>query len=192
MQAGLTADTFAKLLDRLDPDREQAGERYEELRRTLTRFFEWRGAPFAEEHTDEVFNRIARKLSAGVEVRNIGSYCYEVARLVCLEALKGKDSKRASLDPNNHDIAVVDRADEARESEIRLACLEDCLDSLPIESRELIVEYYQDDKRDRIERRKSLAARLGLQREALANRAQRLRDRLEQCVKSCWRKKMTI
>ena len=192
MQAGLTADTFAKLLDRLDPDRERAGERYEELRRTLTRFFEWRGAPFAEEHTDEVFNRIARKLSAGVEVRNIGSYCYEVARLVCLEALKGKDSKRASLDPNNHDIAVVDRADEARESEIRLACLEDCLDSLPIESRELIVEYYQDDKRDRIERRKSLAARLGLQREALANRAQRLRDKLEQCVKSCLRRKMAI
>src|SRR5438874_1643348 len=192
MQAGLTADTFAKLLDRLDPDRERAGERYEELRRTLTRFFEWRGAPFAEEHTDEVFNRIARKLSAGVEVRNIGSYCYEVARLVCLEALKGKDSKRASLDPNNHDIAVVDRADEARESEIRLACLEDCLDSLPIDSRELIVEYYKDNKRERIEQRKSLAASLGLQREALANRAQRLRDKLEQCVKSCLRRKMAI
>ena len=191
MQAGLTADTFAKLLDRLDPDRERAGERYEELRRTLTRFFEWRGAPFADEHTDEVFNRIARKLSAGVEVRNIGSYCYEVARLVCLEALKGRDSKRASLD-HSHDVAVVDRADEERESELRLACLEDCLDSLTIKSRELIVAYYQDNKRDRIERRKSLAASFGLQREALANRAQRLRDKLEQCVKSCLRRKMAI
>ena len=191
MQAGLTADTFAKLLDRLDPDRERAGERYEELRRTLTRFFEWRGAPFADEHTDEVFNRIARKLSAGVEVRNIGSYCYEVARLVCLEALKGRDSKRASLD-HSHDVAVVDRADEERESELRLACLEDCLDSLTIKSRELIVAYYQDNKRDRIERRKSLAASFGLQREALANRAQRLRDKLELCVKSCLRRKMAI
>src|SRR6266446_3605240 len=139
MQAGLTADIFTKLLARLDPDRERAGERYEDLRRTLTRFFEWRNAPFPEEQTDEVFNRIARKLFEGVEIRNIGSYCYEVARLVCLEALKGRDSKR-----------------------------------------------------DRIERRKSLAASLGLQREALANRAQRLRDKLEQCVKSCLRRKMAI
>ena len=191
MQAGLTADIFAKLLARLDPDRERAGERYEDLRRTLTRFFEWRNAPFPEEQTDEVFNRIARKLFAGVEIRHIGSYCYEVARLVCLEALKGRDSKRASLD-HSHDVAVVDRADEERENEIRLSCLEDCLDSLPIENRELIVEYYKESKRDRIERRKSLAASLGLQREALANRAQRLRDKLEQCVKSCLRRKMAI
>ena len=36
MQAGLTADIFAKLLARLDPDSERAGERYEDLRRTLT------------------------------------------------------------------------------------------------------------------------------------------------------------
>src|SRR2546428_1309564 len=192
MQAGLTADIFAKLLARLDPDSERAGERYEELRRTLTGFFEWRNVPFPEEQTDEVFNRIARKLFEGVEIRNIGSYCYEVARLVCLEALKGKDSKRASLDPATYDIAVVDRADEARERELRLACLDDCLESLPIESRELIVGYYQDTKSDRIERRKSLAASLGLQREALANRAQRLRDKLEQCVKSCLRRKMAI
>jgi len=192
MQTGLTADIFAKLLARLDPDSERAGERYEDLRRTLTRFFEWRNAPFPEDQTDEVFNRIARKLFEGVEIRNIGSYCYEVARLVCLEALKGKDSKRASFDSDNHDIAVVDRADEAREHDLRLACLEDCLNSLPIEHRELIVAYYQDDKRDRIERRKSLAASLGLQREALANRAQRLRDKLERCVKSCLPGKMAI
>ena len=191
MQAGLTADKFAKLLARLDPDRERAGERYEDLRRTLTRFFEWRNAPFPEEQTDEVFNRLARKLFEGVEIRNIGSYCYEVARLVCLEALKGRDSKRASLD-HSHDVAVVDRADEERESELRLACLEDCLDSLTIKSRELIVAYYQDNKRDRIERRKSLAASFGLQREALANRAQRLRDKLELCVKSCLRRKMAM
>src|SRR2546421_12507552 len=99
MQAGLTADTFAKLLDRLDPDRERAGERYEELRRTLTRFFEWRGAPFAGEHTDGVFNRIARKLSAGGEARNLGSCGYEGARRVCLVRLKGEDRQPDSGGP---------------------------------------------------------------------------------------------
>ena len=48
--AGLTEQTLAKLLDVLDADRDLAGERYEDLRRTLVRFFEWRGAPFPEEH----------------------------------------------------------------------------------------------------------------------------------------------
>src|SRR5258707_3559667 len=98
MEPALTANAFAKLLNRLDADRERAGEKYEDLRRTLNRFFEWRGAPFPEEHADETFNRVARKLDEGVEIKNFGGYCYEVARLVCLESTKGHDSKRASLE----------------------------------------------------------------------------------------------
>ena len=192
MSATLTSDAFTRLLGSLDPDPERAGERYEDLRRTLMRFFEWRGAPFPEEQTDEVFNRVARKLSEGVEIRNAGSYCYEVARLVCLEALKGVDRKRTSLDESHHEAVFVDTADEVRERELRLSCLDDCLDSIPSESRELIVAYYQDEKGDRIDRRKALAYTLGLKREALANRAQRVRDKLEQCVKRCARRKLPI
>ncbi len=185
MAETLTSETLTKLLASLGADRERAGERYEELRRTLMRFFQWRGAPFPEEQTDDVFNRVARKLNAGVEIRNVRSYCYEVARLVCLEALKGTDSKRASLDSSHYEVAAVDTTNEASEHELRLDCLESCLDSLPAESRHLIVDHYRADKGDRVKHRKSLAARLGLQREALANRAQRLRDRLEHCVKQC-------
>src|SRR5438128_9619122 len=98
MEPALTADAFTKLLDRLGADRQRAGEKYEDLRRTLTRFFEWRGAPFPEEHADETFNRVARKLGEGVQIKNVGGYCYEVARLVHLEALKGPDAKRAPLE----------------------------------------------------------------------------------------------
>src|SRR5437879_1145652 len=121
MDRGLTAETFAKLLDRLDADREQAGEKYEDLRRTLTRFFEWRGAPFPEEHTDETFNRVAGKLDQGVKIKNIGGYCYEVARLVCLESFKGQDSKRLSLEGTNLEAAALGPTDEALEKELRLA-----------------------------------------------------------------------
>ena len=87
---------------------------------------------------------------------------------------------------------VDEGGDEAAQRETRLGCLDDCLRALPENGRELIVEYYQDDKRDRIERRKDIAARLGLQREALANRAQRLRDKLERCVTRCVAKKFSI
>ena len=192
MKAHLTRESFAKLLDYLGADGERAGEKYEDLRRILIRFFEWRGAPFPDEHADETFNRIARKLDEGVEIKNIGSYCHEVARLVCLEALKGHDSRRTSIESINLEGRSANTSDETLEKELRLGCLEDCLRELPAESRELIVEYYRDDKRGRIDRRKALAERLRLRREALANRAQRVRDKLEQCVTNCLKKKLTI
>lgn len=191
MRAGLTADAFSRLLDYLDDDREQAGERYEELRRTLIRFFEWRGASFSEEHADETLNRLARKIEEGVSIQNVGSYCHEIARLVFLEALRGSDYKRTSLDDLDVEPAS-EMLDEGAKKELRLACLDECLSALPVEARDLIVEYYRDASRDRINRRKEIAERLGLNREALANRAQRLRTKLEQCVRGCLTKKPTI
>jgi len=192
MAAGLTAQTFAKLLDRLDADREQAGEKYEDLRRTLSRFFEWRGAPFPEDHTDDALTRVARKLHEGVEIRNVRGYCYEVARLVWLEALKGPDSKREPLEADHQNTTVITSVDEAAERETRMICLDQCLENLPADGRKLLLEYYQDESRSHIDRRKALAASLKLNREALANRAQRLRAKLEQCVTRCFKRKMAI
>ena len=193
MQAGLTADTFEGLLGRLDADRERAGEKYEDLRRTLSRFFEWRGAPFPEEHADEVLNRLARRLSEGVEVRNVRAYCHEVARLVLLEAAKGRDGRTESLESISSEPSVeASAAEEERERELRLACLEECLRALPVEGAELVREYYLGGGTGQIERRKALAGRLGLRRDALANRVQRLRDKLERCVSGCLRKKSAV
>jgi DNA-directed RNA polymerase specialized sigma24 family protein len=184
MQAGLSADTFEGLLSRLDADRERAGEKYEDLRRTLVRFFEWRGAPFPDEQADVVLNRLAGKLSAGVEVRNLRAYSHEVARLVLLEAFKGPDGRTEPLESvKSEPAADAGATGEALEKELRLSCLEDCLRAMPVESAELILEYY---------RRKALAERLGLRRDALANRVQRLRDRLERCVSGCLRRKTAV
>jgi DNA-directed RNA polymerase specialized sigma24 family protein len=183
MRRDVTADAFGRLLDALDADRDRAGEKYEALRRALTRFFEWRGAPFPDEHTDETFNRVSGKLGPGLDVANIGGYCYEVARLVCLEALKGRD--RRSIPIDTVALPTAGAADEGTDRERRLACLESCLAELPDESRELILEYYRSEGRARIDGRKALAERLGVPRERLANRAQRVRDRLERCVAEC-------
>src|ERR1700730_1728219 len=155
MKAGITEDTFARLLNCLDADRELAGEKYEDLPRLLARFFEWRGAPFPEEQTDEVFNRVARRLGEGIEIKNIGGYCYEVARLVLHETLKGPDRKHDSLETMNVDVAAAETGNEAEEKEMRLNCLDDCLGELPESARDLIVEYYRIG--EHIERRKALA-----------------------------------
>ena len=192
MEAGLTADTFTRLLNYLDADRERAGEKYEDLRRTLIRFFEWRGAPYPEEHADEALNRIGRKLDEGVEIKNLSAYSYEVARLVFLETTKGADSKRLSLGSVRVDPVASNLMEEVAEKELRLMCLEDCLRTLPGESAELILEYYRYEQRGQVERRRALAKRLGLRRDALANRVQRLRDKLQNCVSVCLRKKSAI
>jgi len=192
MAPELTSQAFIKLLERLGEDEEQAAQKYEELRLTLIRTFEWRGAPFPEEHADETLNRLARKLDEGVEIRNIKDYVYTVARLVWLEALKRVDNRRAPLDKIQHEPVALDTSREVAEKEDRLDCLDNCLDALPYASRDLIMEYYVDEKRDRIDRRRDLAERLGLRRDALANRAQRLRDKLEQCVTRCLQEKSTI
>ena len=192
MEAGLTADTFTSLLNCFDEDRERAGEKYEDLRRTLIRFFEWRGGPYPDEHADEVFNRVARKLDEGVEIKNLSAYSYEVARLVHLETTKANYNKNLSVDLVESDLVASDLTQEVVAKEKRLECLDDCLQALPRESSELILEYYRYEQSGQIELRRSLAVRLGLRRDALANRAQRLRDKLQQCVSHCLRKKSAI
>ena len=82
-------------------------------------------------------------------------------------------------------LAAPDDQHAATAKEARLGCLDQCLRALPAESREVILTYYRDEKRARIDSRRDLAARLGIRIEALANRAQRLRDKLERCVNAC-------
>jgi RNA polymerase sigma factor (sigma-70 family) len=127
-----------------------------------------------------------------VEIRNVSEYAYSVARLVWLEALKGDHKRNTPLDEIQHEPVAIDTLSEKAEKEVRLNCLDDCLDALPPDSRDLIMEYYVDEKRGRIDRRRDLAQRLGLRRDALANRSQRLRDKLEQCVTRCLKKKTSI
>jgi hypothetical protein len=49
----------------------------------------------------------------------------------------------------------------------------------------LITDYYKDEKRQKINNRLSLAERLGIPLNALRSRAQRVREKLEQCVMQC-------
>jgi hypothetical protein len=56
----------------------------------------------------------------------------------------------------------------------------------------LIVEYYADDRRQKIERRRDLATRLGITMNALGIRAFRIRDGLMACVESCRQRRRQI
>lgn len=188
----LTKDAFEKLLDWLDADRERAGQRYEEVRARLMRFFEWQGCIYPEEYTDQTINRVARKLSEGVEVLAADPYVYfaGVARMVLKEYWR-----RSERMPT--DSIKVEPRDNQPEAEAemkrlllerRLQCMEACLQALAPKSRELITEYYREEERVKTKTRKRLAERLGIPMNALRIRCCRIRNSLEECINGCLRR----
>jgi len=179
---GLNADVFARLLDRLGPDAERAGEAYEALRRALVGFFTWRGAATPEECADDTLDRLAARLGEGVAVQDVPGFARGIARLVLLEHWRRPDAQRVAIDERTPGRPV---SGEPPSEEALHGCLDRCLGALPHDARKLILEYYVAEGRSRIDTRKRMAQALGVSETALRNRAQRLRDRLEQCISGC-------
>lgn len=181
----LTQAAFDMLLACLDKDRERAGEQYETIRQKLVKFFEWRGSSSPDQHADETINRVARKIAEGETIQNLQSYFYGVARLLFMESLKEREREQAAI---NQLPEPIQAAAESNNSDSRLECFEKCMRGLPAENRELIVEYYEEEKRAKIDKRKVLAEKLGLPLNALRIRAHRIRAKLEDCVHECVKK----
>ena len=178
----LTQEAFDKLLIAMGGDRDTGSEKYLEIRTNLTRFFEWRGCPFPEDHADETFNRIAKKVAEGEQILNPSGYAMGVARLLLLEIIKGRQREQSALtEIGSSSEAYVDSDD----TESRLTCLRTCLQSLSQDNRDLILQYYQGEKSEKIRNRKQLMERLGIPVNTLRMRALRLRERLQGCVEEC-------
>lgn len=178
----LTQEAFDGLLACLSPNRDEAGEKYLEIRRNLIRFFEWRGCSFPDDHADETVNRVARKVAEGEQILNPNAYFIGVARLLLLEILKARAKETTALaEMSNAPVQVPDNSGD----EARVACLQECLQELTAENRDLIVQYYQGDKGDKIANRKKLTEKLGISVNTLRMRALRLREKLLECVQLC-------
>src|SRR5437868_5161996 len=93
----LTREAFEQLLAALDPDRERAGLRYENIRRKLIEFFEARGSNSPADNADETINRVARRLDEGERVQDLSAYFYGVARLLLKETLRGLGKEPIAL-----------------------------------------------------------------------------------------------
>jgi DNA-directed RNA polymerase specialized sigma subunit, sigma24 homolog len=179
-EPALTQQAFDRLLASFDSDRERAAEKYENLRSKLVKFFEWRACAVAAlDLADETINRVARRIDGGERIHNLSNYAYGVARMIYLERMK--ELKREEATRESLPTEVVE---EPHETE-RLECFEACLKKLSDERRELIVAYYREQRRAKIELRKELAEHLGIPLNALRIRAHRIRTKLEECVVNC-------
>jgi hypothetical protein len=80
----ITAADLARLLARLGADDARAAIEYERLRRTLVKFFDWRGVWPPDEYADLAIDRLARKL-AETHVDDVWNYALGIARLLLHE-----------------------------------------------------------------------------------------------------------
>jgi RNA polymerase sigma factor (sigma-70 family) len=166
---------FECLLGFLAPDRDVAAERFVTIWRNLVRTFASRRCYEAEDLADETMFRVARKTRTLKKFDgDFALYIYRVGSFVYREWLRRQN--RAPHDPPPPPPPPDEEA---------LACLDECLDGLPADEREIAIEYYQFSGRERIDNRKRLAEKFGLSANALRIRALKLRALLKECVDGC-------
>ena len=125
----LTGEAFEKLLALFDPDPDIAAIRYEEMRRRLRKFFEWNRVNDPDQLVDETFDRAARRIDEGVEVRNLASYLTGIARLLLREYWVSHENRTQEIEdePVGVDTRVTLTEEEDRdEIDQRFECLENC------------------------------------------------------------------
>ena len=190
----LTADALARLLNWLDGGNDSQGQNYEETRWRLAEYFERRGCLSPDDLVDETFNRVMKWL-----VEQNKDYdqeplkiCYHTARFVFQEYLRKPDRVSNGLDalpPSDQpfidpqEISALEKEEEEKEK--RLACLAQCLQKLPAENQELILNYYGGERRAKLDNRKALAADRRVKVSVLRNKAYLIRERLRACVMQC-------
>jgi DNA-directed RNA polymerase specialized sigma24 family protein len=177
----LTPKELEILLSLLSPDREEAGIRYEILRKKLIRFFQSWGCDRPEELADTTFDRVMKKLGENTEIRatDSSSYFFGVARNVYLEYTRARQREQKMRE--SRELQPAPSPDP--EPDERIDLLRECLDGLSEDERRLALEYHQGG--DNILRRKELCRKAGIPTlNALRIRVHRIRRKLEECVES--------
>jgi RNA polymerase sigma factor (sigma-70 family) len=181
----MTQAEFDRLLAWLNWDPEQAGRKYEEIRHSLIKLFNWRGCSDAESWADEAINRVAARVHEfdRIFVGDPAIYFYSVAKRLFYECRR-HERKEVPLDETIGSTLIAPEPEED-ESALKHECLNRCVGKLDAESRKLIMAYYAEVRRDKINGRKALAEQLGISLNHLRVRVYRIRSVLEKCITKC-------
>jgi DNA-directed RNA polymerase specialized sigma24 family protein len=173
-----TQEAFDKLLDWLDPDREQAGKKYQKIHARLILIFSNHGCSDPEILADETIDRVIAKIDwlkenyEGDPTR----FFYGVARNILKEDLKRR---------NTHEPLTEYQQIERDEDQTRYDCLDKCMAELPAQSQSVILAYYEEQGVAKIRRRKRLAEERGITVTALRLRVFHMREQLSRCMEEC-------
>ena len=173
-------DDFDTFLSWLDPDRERAATKYEDIRRRLVRFFTCRGCGVdSESSADDTIERVTRKIQTLADTfeGEPVHYFFGVARNVYREWLD-EQIKFTALRP-------PPAGDSSEQKERLDQCLQQCLKNHPEADQSLILDYYTGERQTKIANRRKMAEQLGVAPNALRIRAHRIRTELRYCVERC-------
>jgi RNA polymerase sigma factor (sigma-70 family) len=137
-----------------------------------------KGFSDAEDLADETINRVMKKLPE-IQDTYVGEpvrYFHGVARYIVREMMRRKEVAVEVM-------PVVPTETEVHSDEYD--CLLKCLRFLPADKRELILDYYIYDGRDKIAQHRRMANELGITEGALRGRAHHVRGSLEKCIQQC-------
>lgn len=171
-----TMGSFDLLLAWLNPNRERAGERYEEIRRRLIKIFAGHNCWEPEDLADETMRRVESNVGrvAPDWVNDPSLYFYAVARNVRHEYDRRKPPPHV---PPNPGVEEAERDD---------VCLESCMEQMfTADERSLVLAYFRGQGREKIENRQRLCEQYGIGLNTLRIKIHRLLKRLRPCVLDC-------
>lgn len=178
---------FDKFLTYLAPDRDEAAKRYENIRRSLIRYFISRRANDPELCADMVLEVLQRKIAAGEELQNAERYGFAVASKVRFKDWE-QGQKMVELTGNLISESAQPSLETIEEENASEKCMTACLKNFPAKDRDLVVQYYLGEKHDK-ERRGGLAKREGLTAGNLKVKVHRLTKKLKECLAECLKKR---
>lgn len=179
-QWGLSQSQFDRLLSWLGSEPEPAGEKYESIRRGLIELFDGWKCCEPEDLADETINRVVVKVDR-ISPNYSGDpalYFYGVAKNVRHEYLRKKPAVPLLVN-------AASPAEQSDKKEQLYACLDQCLDELPATDKDLILMYYQGEKRAKVEARRWLGEQKNVTSNTLRVRVYRIRLILERCIEFC-------
>jgi DNA-directed RNA polymerase specialized sigma24 family protein len=181
-----SAETLEAFLLWLGHNQAAGARKYEEVREKLIVLFRCRGCQMAEELADVTIDRTARVvMKPGFTFEgNPIAYFRGVARNVYLEWVRGQQRFRhESISEVHPDLEAGENNGEAEE--IMSFCLGSCLDKLPAQKKMILLRYYHNDRRAKIDERQQLAEEEGIGLNALRIQVFRLRSMVRRCVEQC-------
>lgn len=187
----MSDDPYDFFLRWLDPDRNLAEKKYEDIRRRLLTLIELRGWAPAEDLASDAIDRFVHRLPAIVEkTKEPIPYLSVVAHNIYIDSLDDNihtDSLDDVSEPLPPGVTGMAQPDGAVTEEVEMAhkCLDACLDELEPAKRRLVVAYYRWDEGGQIRFRRRLARLLGISRNALRIRVFNIRASLGACIENC-------